>query len=220
MKILFVLEYYTPHIGGAEVLFQNLCEGLTRKGYDITVLTIRLPGTEAFEMLNGVKVHRVKVPQWGARYWFTFLAIPKTFQFARQADLIHTTTYNGAFPAWLAARLRGKKAVMSVLEIFGTRWKSMTGMSWLGAKLHQLLERMVIALPFDRHISISRYTSKCLIDYGVNRYRAGIIYCGIDYDLQSKRCCPDEISGDCHRWNRRNLLSFRRSSGSDAFQQC
>ena len=185
MKILFVLEYYTPHIGGAEVLFQNLCEGLTRKGYDITVLTIKLPRTEAFEMINGVKIHRVKVPQWGARYWFTFLAIPKTFQLARQADLIHTTTYNGAFPAWLAARLAGKKAVITVLEIFGARWKSMTGMSWLVAKLHQLLERMVIALPFDRHISISRYTSKCLIDCGVNRDRAGVIYCGIDYDLFS-----------------------------------
>jgi|GEM_PF-2544938 hypothetical protein len=31
MKVLFVLEYYSPHIGGAEVLFKNLCEGLTGK---------------------------------------------------------------------------------------------------------------------------------------------------------------------------------------------
>ena len=28
MKVLFVLDYYSLHIGGAEVLFKNLCEGL------------------------------------------------------------------------------------------------------------------------------------------------------------------------------------------------
>jgi hypothetical protein len=28
MKVLFVLEYYSSHIGGAEVLCKNLCEGL------------------------------------------------------------------------------------------------------------------------------------------------------------------------------------------------
>jgi hypothetical protein len=28
MKVLFVLEYYSPHIGDTEVLFKNFCEGL------------------------------------------------------------------------------------------------------------------------------------------------------------------------------------------------
>jgi len=55
MKVLFVLEYYSPHIGGAEVLFKNLCEGLTGKGHDVAVVTLRLPGTQAFEITNGVK---------------------------------------------------------------------------------------------------------------------------------------------------------------------
>lgn len=185
MKVLFVLEYYSPHIGGAEVLFKNLCEGLTNKGHDITVITLRLPGTQAFEIISGVKVHRVKAPQRGARYWFTFLSIPKVFQLARQTDLIHTTTYNGAFPAWLVARLMGKKALITVLEIFGARWKDFAGMSWFVAKLHQLLERLVIALPFNRHISISQYTSRCLKNFGVDQDRAEVIYCGIDYDLFS-----------------------------------
>jgi glycosyltransferase involved in cell wall biosynthesis len=183
MRVLFTLEYYVPHIGGAEVLFKNLCEGLTRKGHDITVVTLRLPGTQAFELINGVKVHRVKVPQKGARYWFTFLSIPKVFQLARQADLIHTTTYNGAFPAWLASRLRGKKCLITVHELFGSRWKNLTGMTWLIAKLHQLLERVIIALPFDMYISVSEYTSNCVKNFGVALKKAATIYNSIDYDL-------------------------------------
>ncbi len=183
MKVLFVLEYYHPHIGGAEVLFTNLCERLAAEGHDITVVTARLPDTLDFEKINEVKVHRVKTPHIGARYWFTFLSIPKVFKLARCADLIHTTTYNGAFPAWLAARLISRKCIITVLEIFGARWKDFSQMSWLVVKLHQLLERLIIVLPFNRYISISQYTAKCLAMLGINPRKIQVIYCGIDYML-------------------------------------
>ena len=39
MKILFVLENYIPHIGGVEIVFRNLCEGLAKKGEDISIVT-------------------------------------------------------------------------------------------------------------------------------------------------------------------------------------
>ena len=183
MKVLFVLEYYSPHIGGAEVLFKNLCEGLGSRGHDITVVTLGLPDTKAFEIMNGVKVYRVEAPQRGARYWFSFLSIPKVFNLAKQADLIHTTTYNGAFPAWLASKLRGKRCVITIHEVFGSRWKELTQMSWFIAKLHQLLERVIIALPFHRYISVSEYTSNCVKNLGVAPKKAATIYNGIDYDL-------------------------------------
>lgn len=183
MNILFVLEYYPPHIGGAEVLFKNLCEGLAARGHDINLVTLRLRDTPAFEVINGVKVHRVKVPNRGARYWFTFLSIPKAFQLARRADLIHTTTYNGAFPAWLAAKLRRKTCVITVLEVFGPRWKDLLGMGWLNAGLHRLLERLIVALPFYRYITISRYTADCLKSFGVDQGKITVVYNGIDRDL-------------------------------------
>jgi len=183
MKTLFALEYYSPHIGGAEVLFKTLCEGLASKGHDITVVTLRLPNTPAFEVINDVKVHRVKAPNKGARYWFTFLSIPKVFQLSRQADLIHTTTYNGAFPAWFAGKLRRKTCVITVHEVFGSHWEELVGMSWISAKLHQLLERLIVALPFHRYISVSQYTANCLIKFGVNPEKIVVVYNGIDYNL-------------------------------------
>jgi D-inositol-3-phosphate glycosyltransferase len=46
MRILFVLEYYAPHVGGAETLFQNLCEGLTARGHVVDVITSKIAGTK------------------------------------------------------------------------------------------------------------------------------------------------------------------------------
>jgi len=45
MRICFILEYYHPHIGGVEYLFKNLIEGLSKRGFEVSVLTRRLKGT-------------------------------------------------------------------------------------------------------------------------------------------------------------------------------
>lgn len=185
MKILFVLEYYPPHIGGVEIAFENLCRGLAKRGCDVTVITSKLRNTKAFEIINGIRVYRVKVPRRGSRYWFTFLSIPKVITLAQEADLIHTTTYNGAFPAWLASKLRGKRCIITVFELFGSKWKDLAGTSWLAAKLYRLLERLVVALPFDKYIAISQYTAKCLRNFGIGQRETATIYFGIDYDLFS-----------------------------------
>ena len=59
MNILFVLENYLPHIGGVEVVFKNLSEGLVRLGHDVSIITHRLKGTKRFEIINGAKVYRI-----------------------------------------------------------------------------------------------------------------------------------------------------------------
>jgi len=183
MNILFVLEYYLPHIGGAEVLFKNLCEGLAGRGHEVAIITSKLRNTRDFEVMNGVTIYRVKVPQKGARYWFTFLSLPKALKLAKRASLIHTTTYNAAFPAWLASKLRGKKSVITVHEVFGSKWQELVGMSWSTAKLHQFLERLIVALPFDKYVSVSGYTGSCLGRFRVDRRRLEVIHNGIDYEL-------------------------------------
>lgn len=76
MKNCFVLEHYLPHIGGGETLFSNLSEQLVKMGHECYIITSRLPGTEKYEEMNGVKIHRVNVLHKLDRYWFTFLSIP------------------------------------------------------------------------------------------------------------------------------------------------
>ena len=122
MKILFVLENYWPHVGGVERVFKNLCEGLVEKGYKVGVVTHRLKGTKRFETVKGVKIYRISC--FDNRYLFTFFSFFKVLKLAKVADVIHTTTYNGAPPAWLAAKWLKKPVVITVHEVLGDFWYS------------------------------------------------------------------------------------------------
>jgi len=179
MRILFVLENYIPHIGGVETVFKNLTEGLVRKSHNISIVTHRLKGTKKFEIINGVKVYRVSC--FYSRYWFSFLAIIKTLMLAKNSDIIHTTTYNGALPAMIAAKLLRKPSLITVHEILGSEWKKFTGMSLFSAKLHQFLEKLITLLGFDYFIAVSKSTKKSLIKAGVKEKRIKVVYNGIDY---------------------------------------
>jgi D-inositol-3-phosphate glycosyltransferase len=179
MNLLFVVEYYYPHIGGMETLFKNLCEGLVNHGHKVSVVTSQLSGTKKQEQLNGVRIFRVVTPDKNKRYWFTLFAIPTVLKLAREADFIHTTTYNGAFPAWLASKIWQKPCVITVLEILGELWQEFQGMNKIEAWLHRFLEKAIIKLGFNRYVGISDYTSKRIKKYGKE---ATTVYLGIDYE--------------------------------------
>ena len=187
MNILFVLENYFPHIGGVEIVFKNLCEGLAKKGHKIDVITHRLKGTKRFERVNGVNIHRISCLH--SRYLFTFFSIPKTLKFAKKTDIIHTTTFNAAFPAWLASRLRKKKCIITIHEVWVGKWDKLTEMNWLDAKLHDFLERLIYLLNFDKYIAVSNSTQKQLIDIGIKKEKIQVIYNGIDYAHWNPKKC-------------------------------
>lgn len=160
MKLLFVLENYLPHIGGVEIVFKNICEGLA-KDHDVTIVTRQLPGTKRKEAINGVRV--IRVPCMDSRYLFTFAAIPEVLRQAKHADVIHTTTYNGAFPAWLAARFRKKPVIITVHEVWLGRWKEYSNFSFFSRWIHELFEWLIYHVPrFDRYACVSESTRKNL----------------------------------------------------------
>jgi len=182
VKICFIIEYYYPHVGGFEVLFQNLAEGLVKAGHHCTVVTCRLPGTLPRETINGVHIHRVRVPVIGDRYWFTFFSGYAAWKHAQSADIIGTTTYNGTLAAWMLSKFFRKPAVMVNLEVVGENW-SRIGLNPLIAFLYRLTENIVLCLSFDRHICISQYTLNSLKSRGIPPDKLCLAYPGIDYAL-------------------------------------
>lgn len=178
MKILFVIENYLPHVGGVEAVFRNLAEGLAKKGNTATIITHRLKGTAAEETINGVKVKRVSC--FGSRYLFTFLSIPAAVAAARNADIVHTTTFNGFFPAWVAAKLNRKPLVATIHEVWIGKWREYTDFSLLKALLHDAFERFLYLLPFvDKYVAVSNSTRQQLLRIG--KKNAITIYNGVDY---------------------------------------
>lgn len=179
MKVLFVIENYLPHIGGVEVVFRNLAEGLAKKGQDITIITHRPPNTKSYEELNGVKIHRINC--FYSRYLFTFFAIPKAIVEARKADIIHTTTFNGAFPAWIASKIARKKCVITIHEVWIGKWKEYTTMNCVEAAVHNFLEKLIYMLPFDKYIAVSNSTRKQLLSIGKKPEKAVTVYNAVNY---------------------------------------
>lgn len=186
MHILIVLENYYPHIGGVEVLFQTLAEGLVKQGHKVSIVTHKLKGSVDFEILNGVEIHRVRCLD--SRYLFTFLSIPKVFRLARKADIIHTTTFNGAPPAWLVSRILRKPCLITVHEVWIGKWTELTDLPKWSAKIHNLLERAILSLRFNAYATVSNSTKKQLINIGVPEEKVKTVYNGLDYSrFNSKR---------------------------------
>ena len=181
MNILFVCENYIPHYGGAEVVFKNLAEGYVRRGHSVCLVTHQLKNTKQNEKMNGVFVKRI--PSLHSRYVFSFTSIPEVIRKAKDADVIQTTTFNGAFPAWIAGKITKKPVILTVHEVWVGKWNQVTSFSWLKRTIHDLLERTIYLLPFDKYVCVSDATKKDLLNIGINETKVSTIHNGFDYQF-------------------------------------
>lgn len=185
LKLLFVTEYYPPHIGGVETFFYELRQGLVKAGHQVDVVTTSQPGAAREESDSGGTIYRVPVPRFCDRYAFSVLAAPLVLKLARDADVIHSTTYNAMPPAWLAAKIRGKKSLLSVHEVLGSDWAHVMPGSPLKARFFALFEAALLKLDFDRYVCVSEATRKDLPER--LRTRASVIHHGIDSQFKARK---------------------------------
>jgi len=184
LHIGFVLEWFPPHIGGAETLFDELTKGLVRKGYKVTVVTTWLKGSPRKEIREGVRIVRVRTPDFLHRYLFTVLAVPTAVIALRDVDLIHTTTYNAALPGWIAARVHRISAILTVHEVWAEQWHRISGMGRLAAYGFRAFEWFVLHLPFEKYICSSHFSEGRLQSImGVEPQRTAVAYPPIDYEF-------------------------------------
>lgn len=161
LRILYILEYYFPHIGGVEILFQNLAEGLAKRGHKIKILTNNLNGFKKFEKVNDVEIYRINFPK-PKRFFFTFFSFPFFLKLGKEADIIHSSTYGGVFSASLCAKLLRKPSILSVHEIWMEKWKSVPFVSKIQKLFGSFQEWFLLNLPFDLKVAESKYTLKIL----------------------------------------------------------
>lgn len=180
MKILFVLEYYHPHIGGVESLFKGLVENLAVQGHQVTVLTNRHDKKlSKIEASKNITIHRY---DYYNRYVFTFFAWIKAYQLSKNIDIIHTTSYNAAIPAWIAAKIRKKHIVITFHEYWGDLWFRLPWMSSFTKVLHASFEKLLVKLNFEYVVAVSDFTKEALQKAGVKGRKIYRIYNGIDYE--------------------------------------
>ena len=179
MKILFILENYYPNIGGVETLFKNLAEKLNQDGYEILVLTHKSQkNLAAIEVINGVQVRRLPLRN---RFVFTFFSLPWVLYYGRRFDYFHTTSYNAAVPAFIAAKLLNKKCFITFHEYWGKLWFQLPHLNLVTRFLFYWYEKIISKFSYHKIIAVSESTSQSLVSNGVNKDRVIVIYNGIDY---------------------------------------
>jgi len=181
MNILFVTDFYKPHIGGVEKLFSSLAEELAAKGEKVTYITWRYErNLPRREIINKVTIIRASAP---SRTFFSLFALLTIIHEARKADLIHTSTYSSAIGAWISAKLTGKKIIITVHEVWGDLWLKMPYLSTFEKWFFKLFEKWLLRLKFDQYIAVSDFTKNKLTEMGIDSQKINRIYNGIDYNL-------------------------------------
>ncbi len=182
LRILVVLEYFPPHIGGVESLFAQVTTALARAGHRVTVITLKVPGTSAYETRDGIEIMRIRTPEWARRAFFTLLAIPSVVRQARHADLLHAATPNAALATWIGARIARKPAVHTVHEVFADLLPTLPGLHPLRVFLFRTYEWGILRLPFAHYVCDSHFTRERLVRLmHIPPSRASVVYPAVDY---------------------------------------
>ncbi len=186
MRVLFVLDYFPPHVGGAETLFDNMTKELSRVGVDVTILTQRLPGTKAFEISHNRRIHRVYSP---VRHAFAVAAAKKCIQLANNSDVVHAATLGGLAAVALVERFIKKPVVATIFEVWGGLFLKLQNPPM------SLVNYAVESVSLDRYkkrfcVAISRATKKALVKKGFDEKKVFVIYPGVDTNLFNRSAKP------------------------------
>lgn len=154
MKIVYCIDYYHPHIGGGETLFQYLAETMAEEGHKVHVVTLGLPNSPKKEIHHAVTIHRVTSLN---RFSFAFQALPTLWRVAHQADIIHTSTLVAFLPAKIVSFFKRIPCILSLYELFGTLWFRFLG--FLPALISYYGERFLTSLRYSAVITPSRYSA-------------------------------------------------------------
>lgn len=170
LKILFLIEYFTPHIGGVERVVEEVGKRLTKKGHQVYVFTTeeeKHAGLFRVYSYQGMRITRMQLPNFAKRYVFALLCFPFLFLKFRNIDIVHSSNnYTVALPVWLFAKLTGKKVTMSIWEIWGRQWLSL--LTPIVGLLHWAYETLILSLPFDHYFVPSDYVLRQVKKSGVS----------------------------------------------------
>jgi glycosyltransferase involved in cell wall biosynthesis len=112
-SIVQISAYYPPHLGGQEIIVQQLATHLTMMGETVEIVTSNLGATAGITIENGIRVSRLKSAEvghtaiiWNLLYWLLKHAGRDT------AIHLHVGQAFTSEVVWLASKIRGFKYIM------------------------------------------------------------------------------------------------------------
>ena len=120
MRILYIIDFFHPHVGGVPTFFKNLAENVSKMGHKVTVVTTHANGTKKFEKHNGIKIYRFGK----SREQFMIGATMFLLKNREKFDIVHTSTYSAMIPSYTFTLF---KKIPQVLSDSGLSQFQLTG---------------------------------------------------------------------------------------------
>lgn len=173
INIVFILEHFYPHIGGAETLFFNLTKELSKdKKFNLIVLTSNSGGiTGKKQFFDNFEVYYFK---WPSYFGHPIPIFNDVKDFVKKADIIHTGTYTSGFFSFFYAKFLKKRIMITVYENLFYRWFLIE--NFVKGLIFFLFEFITLHLPFDFYITISKATKSDLQKVWINDKKIEVIY--------------------------------------------
>lgn len=178
MRILHICPRYYPDIGGVEEHVRNICERLAKK-FEVLVFTTDPTGKlPKEELVNEVKVTRLKSWAPGEAYYFSATLKRHLAKYSNTFDIVHAHNYS-ALPALYAAQTKGKNRLVFTPHYHGT------GHTFFRSLLHKPYKLLgkTIFKKADKIICVSNYEKGLITNnFKVDEKKIVVIPNGINFD--------------------------------------
>jgi len=180
MKILSLSVFYPRSkegeiTGGVEARNFYINKYLNNQDVNFKVLALKQNNIQGEDYSFGAVLRMCLLGIRGMQV--TFEAMRKDF------DLIEGTNFATFIFAWVIGRLKNRPIVFWYPDVWLNQWKQNIGP--LGI-IGEIFERIVLVLPIDKYVTISKYVADKLVRAGIHKDKIKVIYCGVDIDLTRK----------------------------------
>lgn len=170
MKILFLSQYFYPHIGGVEKQVFKLSQELIKRGHQVTVITLKhdlnLKDQETISRIKIIRIPYLKIKYFGLlSIWLWFL---KNIRLIKNSDIIHA--HSVLIWYWPFRLLLPKKPIYVTFH----GWEGIYPIPW-----KNILIRKIDAFVAWKNIVIHDYITK---QYGIKADK--IMYTAVDLPKQ------------------------------------
>ena len=195
MHILYLVQLFSPSVGGGEALFYYFAREMLERGHQVSIICYKRKSSfDLYDLIRkGIKIYSIKpeiedvhapVLTYMQHIKYIMNAVGKGHEVINKnnVDIIHANTYTPIIPAVILGRVFKIPVVATIHHITLGCWKywaSQEGVPAGSSFIGPFYEKLVLKMPVQMAHVVSESTKKDLIKINA-KVRINVLYNGID----------------------------------------
>jgi glycosyltransferase involved in cell wall biosynthesis len=212
MKILMLIQFFSPTRGGGEVMFYQLANQLGKRGHKVFLIKHKILGSDKSEdypnlssniiiyEVNPTVIHKGGLPAGifqNIFYVLNSIKLGLKIILNERVDIIHCNSYSPAFAGWFLSKLTGVPLLVTIHDVaslygyrFWRKWMKQFGrLSRIKGLIGYISELLTIKI--SRNIHTVSETSKNDILLFNSKCNVSIISNSLDFEYYKIRSQQD-----------------------------